>query len=392
MNVDALNRGTISGPTQPIYLDHHATTPVDPRVAEVVLWAMTERFGNPKSADHTFGAGAAQIIASAAAYVAELVGATCEDVRFTGSATEALRLVIGLEMVTARGPFAVAASRIEHPAVIDLLKAAAKAGYLSIDWIDCDIEGRVPLPAIDAALERRPVLLFLMAANNEVGTVQPAAEAASLARAAGVATVIDASQAAGHLPIDVDDSGFDYVILSSHKLYGPKGAGALVGSRLRDAASPFPLDAHAPTPNTPAIAGFGEACRLRRLEMTADEARIGNLRDRLEAKLHSLIPDMVLNGARVPRLAGNLNVSIPGAPNDQVLAQLRETVAISAGAACASGVDAPSHVLVAMGLPVWRQETALRIGIGKFNTEAEIDRAAEAIGAAVQTVRDQQTR
>lgn len=353
---------------------------------------MTERFGNPNSRDHRFGSDAAQVVGQALGAIAHLVGAASEDVRLTGSATEALRLVIGLEMAATRGPFRVAASRIEHPAVIDLLSAAERNGYLSIDWIDCDGEGLVPLPAIAAALERSPTLLFLMAANNEVGTLQPVTEAAALAGAAGVAIAVDASQAAGRVPIDADGAGFDYLIVSSHKLYGPKGVGALVGPGLRDVPSPFPLEAHAPTANTAAIAGFGEACRLRRLEMTVDEVRIAAMRDRLAEHLASLVPDMVVNGAFAPRLACNLHVSFPGAPNDQVVAQLRDVVAVSTGAACASGVDAPSHVLVAMGLPVWRQETALRIGVGKFNKDAEIDQAAEAIATAVQIVRDSSTR
>lgn len=361
-------------------------------MAQVVLSIMTEQFGNPNSVDHSFGGDAAQVIGQAVDAVAALVGAAAEDVRLTGSATEALRLVIGLEMSATRGPLTVAASRIEHPAVIDLLNAAERNGYLSIDWIDCESDGLVPLRAIATALERRPALLFLMAANNEVGTLQPVVEAAALARDAGVAMVVDASQAAGRVPIDVGVAGFDYLVLSGHKLYGPKGAGALVGPGLRDVLSPFPLEVHAPTPNTAAIAGFGEACRLRCLEMAADEVRIGALRDRLAAHLDSLVPDTVVNGALAPRLACNLHVSFRGAPNDQVVAQLRHAVAVSTGAACASGVDTPSHVLVAMGLPVWRQETALRIGVGKFNTEAEIDQAAEAIAAAVQIVRDSSTR
>lgn len=360
---------------------------MDPRVSQVILSTMTEQFGNPNSVDHSFGGEAARIIDGAVGAIADLVGAGPGDVRLTGSATEALRLVIGLEMNFAQGPFGVAASRIEHPAVIDLLNAAERKGYLSVDWIDCDGDALVPLQAVMTALERRPALLFLMAANNEVGTLQPTVEAAALARAAGAAIVVDASQAAGRILLDTDAAGFDYMILSSHKLYGPKGAGALIGPGLRDVASPFPLEAHAPTPNTPAIAGFGEACRLRRLEMTADEPRIAALRDRLADRLASLEPGMTVNGALNPRLACNLHVSFEGAPNDQVIAQLRNTVAVSTGAACASGADAPSHVLSAMGLPSWRQQTALRIGVGKFTTAAEIDRAAEMIATAVQLVR-----
>lgn len=387
-----LHPETSPSSVRPIYLDHHATTPVDPRVAEVVLSTMVQRYGNPNSVAHSFGDVAAGIIHRSRDDVARLVGAAPEDVRFTGSATEALRLVIGLEMAARGGSFTVAASRIEHPAVIDMLTAAERAGFLMVDWIDCDAQGLVSLTAIADAIDRRPALLFLMAANNEVGTIQPVAEAAVLTRSANVGLVVDASQAAGRLPIDVSASLIDYLILSSHKLYGPKGAAALVGLELRDKASPFPLEAHAPTPNTAAIAGFGEACRLRRLEMAVDEAQIGNLRDRLAVRLAAAIPDMVVNGARAPRIAGNLNFSVAGVPNDQVVARLRDTVAISTGAACSFGVDGPSHVLVAMGLPNWRQETALRIGIGKFNTETEIEQAADLIATATQAVRSSAIR
>lgn len=383
--------GTIAATTgersAPVYLDCHATTPADPRVVGVVVRALRDDFGNAHSADHSVGAAAACLVASSRDRVAELVGAESEDVRFTTSATEALRLVVGFEMQIAQSPFAVAASRIEHPASIALLDAAERAGYLTIDWIECDERGLVGAERIARALERRPTLLWLMAANNEVGAIQSIEAAANMARDAGAAIVVDASQAAGRVPIEAAGWGIDYLILSSHKLYGPKGVGALVGPRLGSARSPFLLEVHAATPNTPAIAGFGEACRLRRLEMAFDEPRIGRLRDRLLERLRAAVPDLVVNGPEAERLAGNLHISVPDAPNDQVVAQLRDTVAISTGSACTSGVDAPSHVLRAMGLPAWRQESALRIGVGKFNTEPEIDVAAAEIAAAIGRVR-----
>jgi cysteine desulfurase len=348
---------------------------------------MHEEFGNAHSADHIMGANAARLVATAAKQVGNLVGAEVDDVHFVGSATEALRLVVGFEMEIAQSPFTVAASRIEHPASISLLEAAERAGYLTVNWIECDDQGLVAINLLVRALDRRPTLLWLMAANNEVGALQPIQKAAEMAHSAGTAIVVDASQAAGRVAVESAGWGIDYLVLSAHKLYGPKGVGALVGPGVGRARSPFPLEAHEATPNTPAIAGFGEACRLRRLEMAVDEPRIQGLRDRLLNALRAAIPDLVVNGPAVERLAGNLHISVPGAPNDQVVAQLRETVAISTGAACTSGVDAPSHVLRAMGLPAWRQETALRIGVGKFNTEAEIDFAASEIAAAAKRVR-----
>ncbi|MCS0505134.1 aminotransferase class V-fold PLP-dependent enzyme [Ancylobacter mangrovi] len=390
VRIEVGSRNAVKSPlagSREIYLDAHATTRVDPRVADRVQQVLLHEFGNPNSSDHRYGEIAAQILHRAGDDVAQLVGASPEDVRFTGSATEALRLVIGLEMAATRESFSVAASRIEHPAVIDLLNAAERAGYLSVDWVDCDADGVVAISSIADALKRRPALLFLMAANNEVGTIQPIKEAAILARSANVGLVVDASQAAGRIPLDVEATGIDYLILSSHKLYGPKGAGALIGASVRDVASPFPLEAHGPTPNTGSIAGFGEACRIRGEEMAVDEPRIAGLRDRLMAKLLVSVPDLAINGHLGSRLAGNLHVSAVGAPNDQVVAALRGKVSISTGAACASGVDAPSHVLRAMGLPAWRQESALRIGVGKFNTLEDIELAGDAIAQAISSVR-----
>ena len=344
-------------------------------------------FGNAHSADHGAGAAAAALISSSRESIASLIGAEPEDVRLTTSATEALRLVVGFEIEIAHFPFTVAASRIEHPASIVLLEAAQRAGYLSVDWVECDEQGLIRVEHLARALDRRPTLLWLMAANNEVGAIQPIQVAVAMAHAAGAAIVVDASQAAGRVAIDAAGWGIDYLILSGHKIYGPKGVGALIGPGLGRAQSPFPLEVHAATPNTPAIAGFGEACRLRQLEMAIDEPRIAGLRDRLLKGLRAAIPDLVVNGPEAQRLAANLHISVPNAPNDQVVAQLRETVAISTGSACASGVDTPSHVLRAMGLPTWRQESALRIGVGKFNTEVEIDFAAAEIATAIRRVR-----
>jgi cysteine desulfurase len=189
------------------------------------------------------------------------------------------------------------------------------------------------------------------------------------------------------VPLEARAWGVDYLVLSAHNFYGPKGSGALVSPDAAQAPLHLRLAGHQPTPNTPAHAGLGEACRLRWLEMADDEPRIEQLRDRLEAKLHTLVPDLAVNGSREHRLAGNLHVSARGAANDMVVAQLRHTVAISTGAACASGADAPSHVLRAMGLEPWRQETALRIGLGRTTTVDEIDFAATAIAEAIRSVR-----
>jgi cysteine desulfurase len=373
--------------SSPVYLDHHATTPVDPRVVKVVCRMMTETFGNPNSVDHLFGEAAAAIVEGARGDVARLVGAPPEHVRFTSGATEAIRIAIGIARANA-APTAlrVAVSRAEHKAVLDTLSALERDGQAVLHWIDVDAMGRVSLSDVAGALSKGIDLLCLMAANNEVGTLHPVRQIADLAREAGVAILVDATQAVGRVPLDAADWGIDYLILSAHKLYGPKGAGALVGP---EACTPVAdhVCGHVGTPNVPGVAGLGAACQLRLAEASADEERIAMLRDRLEEALVEHVPGLVVNGDRANRLSNNLHVSAPGAPNDAVVARLRRRVAISTGAACSSGAQAPSHVLQAMGLPVALQDSALRISPGKFNTIDEIDRAAAEIATAIADVR-----
>jgi cysteine desulfurase len=227
-----------------------------------------------------------------------------------------------------------------------------------------------------------------MAANNEVGTLYPIEAATALARQAGTAILVDATQAVGNVPLQAVDWGIDYLALSAHKIYGPKGSGALVApfGRLRIAELAV---GHEGTPNTPAAAGFGEACRLAIIEGRDNQARIRALRDRLETALLSFVPGLVINGDREHRLACNLHVSAPGAPNGAVLARLRQFLAVSTGSACSSGSDAPSHVIRAMRLPADVQDSALRLSVGKFNNTYEIDTAAAILAEAIADVRTQ---
>jgi cysteine desulfurase len=223
-----------------------------------------------------------------------------------------------------------------------------------------------------------------MAANNEVGTVYPVSEIASLARDADVPLLVDATQAAGHIPIDMDSWGITYLLMSAHKMYGPKGIAALVSGQEADFRE---LERAEGTPNVPGIAGFGEACRLCREEMLQASQRISGLRDRLERLLSDTIEGLVVNGDRAARLGHNLHVSIPGIPNEAVLARLSQSVALSTGSACQWGTDQPSHVLQAMGLSDELQDSAIRMGLGKTTSQFDVDRAAELIAAAVEDVR-----
>lgn len=372
----------------PIYLDNHALTPVDPRVALAVHHEMSQFRGNPNSVDHMHGEWASRRLHTAATAVGQLFDVYAEDVRFTASATEALRLALAHAVQARRTrPLRVALSSIEHPALMDMAQQAERAGAISLVWMACDERARVRPDEVERALSEGCELVCLIVANNEVGTVQALSVVSNLAQAHGAALMLDASQAAGRVPIDNARLQADYLILSGHKLYGPSGIGALIGPGLSDARFDWPAGGHEPTPNLPGAVGLGEACKLRQAEMVEDERQIGALRDRLQASLLDSVPDLVVNGDTDARLPGNLHISARNAPNDQVVAALRGKVSISTGAACASGADASSHVLRAMGLPAWRQDSALRIGVGKFNTQEDIELAAAAIARAISDVR-----
>lgn len=369
-----------------IYLDNHATTPVDPRVVKVVYEVLRSTFGNPNSVDHAFGARARAVVDEARVHIGALVGAEPSHVVPTSSATEAVRLALthARRLCARKGrPLRVISSPTEHRAVLDRLEDLREDGLAEVRFLSVDRLGRLDLDELVAALRDGADLVCAMAANNEVGTIHPVERIAEAARAAGALVLVDATQAAGKLPLRARDWGVDYLTLSAHKIYGPKGAGALVlGTGL-----PW-TEPKGGTPNVPAIAGLGEACRLRILEMEEDEARVSQRRDRLEVLLRDRIPGLVVNGDRYARLPGNLHVSVPGAPNDAILVRLYERVAISTGSACTAGAESPSHVLVAMGLEGELIEGALRIGVGKFNTDEEIERAGELIAAAALEVRE----
>jgi cysteine desulfurase len=373
---------------RPIYLDHHATTPVDPRVADVVVNAMVNVFGNANSVDHTHGEAALDLVERATAEVATLIGSEVAGVRFTSGSTESIRLAVGHAIATRRNrTLRVAATRVEHQAVLDALRMAVRAGLAQVVWIEVDPEANLRPESLQAALDGGVDLVCVMAANNEVGTIYPVEQIARDAHRSGAKILVDGTQAAGRVDLRAQDWDLDYVAFSSHKIYGPKGVGALVAS---DAIVHSELTehvvGHAGTLNVPGIAGFGEACRLMRLEGAENERLITECRDRLEARLVRELPDIVVNGNRGHRLSHNLHVSLPGIPNEAVIARLRNKVAVSTGAACSSGAQTPSHVLRAMGLPEEMQDGAIRIGLGKHTTDDDVDRAAAEIAAAVRAV------
>ncbi len=375
---------------QPIYLDHHATTAVDPRVAAVVMEVMTSTFGNANSVEHLYGEVAADLVAEAKSEVAETVGGEADGVFFTSGSTESIRLAISHAVASCRGrPLRVAMSTVEHRAVMDAVTLHGQREEVVVHWIPVDGQARLDMPALRAVCEEGVDLVCVMAANNEVGTIYPIEDIVQIAVSSGAQTLIDATQAAGRIPIEVSRWGITYLTLSAHKIYGPKGVGALIAPPSFQSwiANGFRPDVGHGTPNVPGIVGLGMACGLRRLEMESDEPRMEAQRDRLEEFLLANIEGLVVNGDREHRLSNNLHVSVVGVPNDAVISRLRHHVALSSGSACESAAQTPSHVLQAMGLAEPLREGALRIGTGKFTTDDEIENAGNHITEAVTAIR-----
>jgi cysteine desulfurase len=378
-----------------IYLDHHATTPVDPAVRDAMLPFFTERFGNPSSTHHAFGQQAAAAVEAARARVAALVGAQPADIVFTSGATEADNLAIrGLAQAAGKGH--VVTTTIEHAAVLEPCRTLERQGF-AITRVDVDASGVVDAQRIADALRPDTILVSLMAANNEIGTLQPIDEVGALCRQRGIAFHTDAVQAIGRVPVDVGGAGIDLMSLSAHKMYGPKGVGALYVRK--DRRPRLRLTAQAEgggqekglrsgTLNVPGIVGFGEAARLAHEAIEAGEPeRIAAMRDRLLSGLASRIAAIEVNGAMVPRLPGNLHVSIEGAEAETLILSLGGRIGVSSGAACAEAGGKGSHVLRALGLPDMRVYTALRFGVGRYNTPAEIDEVVASIAEAVVAAR-----
>lgn len=376
---------------RPIYFDYHATTPMDSRVAAKMLYYMTEAFGNASSTDHSFGDEADIAVKVAKGQVADLLGTSPRKVIFTSGATESINLALQGHCLAAKRKQRIAVSPLEHKAVIDTCKALEKHGQAELHWLKVDHLGRIDKGSVEAACLSGTDILCVMAANNEIGTVYPTQEFAEIATRYSTAILCDATQAAGKIPIAFDDWNITYLAFSAHKIYGPKGCGALL---IRSDAHISPLlyggnhqtGLRSGTLNVPGIVGLGEACYLRAREMAQDEEAIKGKRDRLWTLLQEALPTAVLNGDPQARLAGNLHISIPNVLNSIIIAHTRQRLAISTGSACSSGVEAPSHVLQALHLSKPCIEGALRISIGKFTTDQEINEGARIISDAVRNI------
>ena len=374
-----------------VYLDHHATTPCDPAVVRAMLPYFGDAYGNPSSSVHEAGRAAAVAVEEARERVAELIGARRGEVVFTSGATEGNNLALfGLARGSGEGRRRVVTTSVEHKAVLGPCRELERQGF-DVVVLPVNGEGTVDLGAAEEAIDDDTLLVSVQAANNEVGTIQPVAQMARLARNRGALVHCDAAQAVGKIPVDVDDWDVDLLSISAHKLYGPKGVGALYvrGGPYALPISPLVVGGgqekglRAGTLNVPGIVGLGEACRLGEQRLPKESVRVAALRDRLENAVLEEVPDVRRNGALEHRLPGNSSLTFPGIDAEALVVTTPE-LAISTGSACTAGAPEPSHVLLAIGLDREAAGSTIRIGVGRFNTEEEIDRAAGVIVGAVE--------
>ena len=377
----------------PIYMDNMATTPVDPRVLEAMLPYFGPHFGNPSSKTHAFGLAAADAVERARAEVARSIGARPREIVFTAGATEANNLALKGVVATA-GPGAhVITSTIEHKAVLDCCRTLEARGA-EVTYLPVDTEGQIDVDQLAAAISERTVMVSLMAANNEIGVLQPLAEIGRLTKARGLLWHCDAAQAVAKIELDVEALGIDLLSVSGHKLYAPKGVGFLYvrsrGPRVRLTAQVEgggqERGLRAGTLNVAGIVALGRACELGCEELPVEAARLLQMRQRLYEGLTTRLGPLVVNGHREARLPGNLNLSFAGIDGAELLAGLRE-IALSSGAACSSQEQVPSHVLRAIGLSDDLARASLRFGLGRFNTMDEVEYAIKRVATRVERLR-----
>jgi len=381
-----------SGIKLPIYLDNHATTSVDPRVLDEMLPYFSEQFGNAASRNHSFGWAADNAVKTARLRAANLLGASPEEIVFTSGATESDNLAIkGVAEAYRGNGNHIITGTTEHKAVLDSCHHLEQNGF-RVTYLPVQTNGLIDLASLERRLDDQAILVTIMAANNETGTLQPIAEIGKLCRERGVIFHTDAAQAAGKIPLNVDEQNIDLLSISAHKLYGPKGVGLLYVRRGVQLSPIIDGGGHergmrSGTLNVPGIVGLGRACEISQQEMPRESARTAALRDRLRDKLLGSLDGVAINGSSERRLPGNLNVSFAGIEGEELLTAL-DGIAVSSGAACTSAHIEPSYVLKALGLSDELAQASLRFGIGRFNTEAEIDYVADRVIEAVRQLRD----
>jgi cysteine desulfurase len=379
----------------PIYMDNHATTPMDPRVFEAMRPYFLEVFGNAASRNHSFGWQAEEAVEKSRQQIASLIGATAKEIVFTSGATESNNLALkGVAQMYAEKGNHIITAATEHKAILDTCKHLEKEG-IRVTYLPVQANGLVDLDMLKAAITDKTILVSIMYANNEIGVVQPMAEIGKLTKSKGVLFHTDATQAVGKVPVNVIQDHIDLLSLTGHKLYGPKGAGALYvrrkGPRVQLTAQ---MDGgghergmRSGTLNVPGIVGLGEACALCQAAMPEESKRLGHLRDKLRAKLEAELDEVYVNGTMESRLPNNLNISFAYVEGESLLMGIND-IAVSSGSACTSATLEPSYVLKALGAGDDLAHSSIRFGLGRFNTEEEVDYVANKVIDVVKKLRD----
>jgi cysteine desulfurase len=379
----------------PIYMDNHATTQVDPRVFEAMKPYFLQIFGNAASRNHSFGWEAEEGVEKARKQIAELIGATSKEIVFTSGATESNNLALkGIAQMYAERGDHIITQATEHKAVLDTCRRLEREG-VRVTYLPVQANGLIDLDQLQQAITDRTILISIMYANNEIGVVQPMAGIGEIAKKRGILVHSDASQAVGKIPVDVDRDGIDLLSLTAHKIYGPKGCGALYVRRRNPRVqlmSQMDGGGHergmrSGTLNVPGIVGLGMACEIARSEMPEESKRLSSLRDKLKNKLTQELDEVYINGTMEHHLPNNLNVSFAYVEGESLLMGLND-VAVSSGSACTSATLEPSYVLKALGVSDAAAHSSIRFGLGRFNTEAEVDYAGARVVDVVRTLRE----
>ena len=379
----------------PIYMDNHATTPVDPRVLEAMLPYFNERFGNSASRNHAFGWTAEEAVENARAQIARLINATPKEIIFTSGATESNNLALkgAAEMYREKGNHIIT-QVTEHKAVLDTCKRLEKYGY-EVTYLPVGKDGRVNPEDVRKAITPKTIIISIMYANNEIGVVQPIAEIGKIAKEKGVLLHSDGVQAIGKIPVDVQADNVDMLSMTAHKIYGPKGVGALYVRRRNPRVQLSAIldgggherGMRSGTLNVPGIVGFGKACEICMTEMATESARMIALRDRLRKGLEAKLDEIYINGTMEHHLPNNLNMSFAFVEGESLLMGIND-IAVSSGSACTSATLEPSYVLKALGVGEDLAHTSIRFGLGRFNTEEEVDYVVNRMYEVVSRLRE----
>ena len=379
----------------PIYFDNHATTPVDPRVLDAMLPYFGEKFGNAASRNHSFGWAGEEAVENARAQVASLIGATPKEIIFTSGATESDNLMIKgvAEMYREKGNHIITQA-IEHKAVLDTCKRLEKYGY-EVTYLPVKKDGRVDPEDVRKAIKPTTILISIMYANNEIGIVNPMAEIGKIAKEHGIIFAVDGVQAVGKIPVDVQKDNIDLLAISAHKIYGPKGVGALYVRRRNPRVQLSAIidgggherGMRSGTLNVPGIVGLGKACEVAQQEMATESARLLALRERLRKGLEAKLDEVFINGSMEHRLPNNLNMSFAYVEGESLLMGIND-IAVSSGSACTSATLEPSYVLKALGVGEDLAHTSIRFGLGRFNTEEEVDYVIDKMAQVVTKLRE----